>query len=69
MMFLLNRWDSLMNYNPKTSFDEAVRKESQFNEMFKQVQSLINMKKSQVKDTTQSWSKVDIELNNLLETQ
>ena len=46
MMFLLNRWDSLMNYNPKTSFDEAVRKESQFNEMFKQVQSLINMKKS-----------------------
>lgn len=44
MMFLLNRWDSLMNYNPKTSFEEAVNKEKQFDEFFKSIESMINMR-------------------------
>ena len=43
MMCLLNHWDSLMNYNPETSFEEATRKQAQFDELFKTIQSLINM--------------------------
>lgn len=44
MMFLLHRWDSLMDYNPKTSFTEAVNKEKYFDEFFKSVESMINMR-------------------------
>jgi len=62
-MFLINRWDSLMNYNPETSFDEAVKKESQFDEFFKSVESMVNMQTSEVKDTVQKWEAIDLELN------
>ena len=33
-----------MNYNPKTSFEEAVNKEKQFDEFFKSIESMINMR-------------------------
>jgi hypothetical protein len=52
-----------MNYNPETSFDEAVKKESQFDEFFKSVESMVNMQTSEVKDTVQKWEAIDLELN------
>lgn len=66
MMFLLNRWDSLMNYNPATSFDEAVNIEKRLDEFFSKTESLINMKKSAVKDTSQKWSKAELTLNKFM---
>ena len=66
MMFLLNRWDTLMNYNPETSFDEGRVKIRQFDEFFKQIESMINMNQCSVKDTEQKWSINEIELNNYL---
>ena len=50
MMCLINRWDSLMNYNPESSFEEAIKKEQQFDEFFKSVESIVNMKTSEVKN-------------------
>ena len=69
MMFLLNRWDSLMNYNPDTSFQEAIKKEQQFDEFFKAVESLANMKRSEIKDTVQKWGPTDLKLNQFLTNQ
>ena len=55
-----------MNYDPKTSFQEAIRKEQQFDNLFKTIQSLINMNKALVKDTNQNWTKAEFDLSDFL---
>jgi cysteinyl-tRNA synthetase len=40
-LFLIHQWDSLMNYSPETSFNEAVAKEKQFDEFFKTVKAIL----------------------------
>jgi cysteinyl-tRNA synthetase len=40
-LFLIHQWDSLMNYSPETSFNEAVAKEKQFDEFFKNIKAVL----------------------------
>ena len=49
MLFLIHRWDTLMNYMPGKSFNEAIVKEKQFDGFFKNVQS--NLRLCNIKDT------------------
>lgn len=41
MLFLLHNWDSLMNYSTEKSMPEAVEKERQFTEFFKNVKATL----------------------------
>ena len=40
-LFLIHQWDRLMDYDMETSFDEAKRKEEQFDNFFKNVKAII----------------------------
>ena len=55
-----------MNYNPESSFEEAIKKEQQFDEFFKSVESVVNMKTSEVKNNEQKWLANELELNQFL---
>lgn len=53
-----------MNYDMETSFDEAIRKEEQFDNFFKNVKA--TLRQCDVKSTTQKWNKVDEKLDSML---
>mmetsp|Transcript_9788 Transcript_9788/g.16483 ORF Transcript_9788/g.16483 Transcript_9788/m.16483 type:complete len:124 (+) Transcript_9788:762-1133(+) len=40
-LFLIHQWNTLMNYSPETSFHEAIAKEKQFDEFFKNVKAIL----------------------------
>jgi cysteinyl-tRNA synthetase len=40
-LFLLHNWESLMNYTTEKSMPEAVEKERQFSEFFKNVKAIL----------------------------
>ena len=40
-LFLLHNWDSLMNYTTEKSMPEAVEKERQFSEFFKNFKAIL----------------------------
>jgi cysteinyl-tRNA synthetase len=40
-MFLLHSWSVTMSYSPDNSFPEAIAKEKQFNEFFKNVKATL----------------------------
>lgn len=48
-LFLLHNWDSLMNYTTEKSMPEAVEKERQFSEFFKNVKA--TLRQCNLKDT------------------
>jgi hypothetical protein len=53
-----------MNYDMQTSFQEAVRKEEQFNNFFKNVKSAL--RQCDVKSTSQKWTEKDRKLDAML---
>lgn len=61
MLFLLHNWDSLMNYTTEKSMPEAVEKERQFGEFFKNVKAIL--RQCNIKDTVQKWNEKDYQLN------
>lgn len=63
-LFLLHNWDSLMNYTTEKSMPEAVEKERQFSEFFKNVKA--TLRQCNLKDTLQKWTARDHELNDIL---
>jgi cysteinyl-tRNA synthetase len=63
MLFLLHGWDSLMNYTTEKSMPEAVEKERQFAQFFKDVKAIL--RQVNVKDTNQKWGARDYELNEV----
>lgn len=63
-LFLLHNWDSLMNYTTEKSMPEAVEKERQFSEFFKNVKAIL--RQCNIKTTVQKWSARDYELNEIL---
>lgn len=60
-LFLMNKWNKQMNYDPVNSFQEAISKEKQFDEFFKNIKS--NMRNWNIKSTEQKWGKADEELS------
>lgn len=63
-MFLIHQWDGLMNYDMEASFGEAIRKEEQFDNFFKNVKA--TLRGCDVKSTSQKWNEVDRKLDALL---
>jgi len=63
-LFLLHNWDSLMNYTTEKSMPEAVEKERQCSEFFKNVKAIL--RQCNIKTTVQKWSARDYELNEIL---
>ena len=60
-LFLLHNWDSLMNYTTEKSMPEAVEKERQFSEFFKNVKA--TLRQCNIQGTQQKWSTRDYDLN------
>jgi cysteinyl-tRNA synthetase len=48
-LFLLHQWNTLMNYKTEKSMPEAVEKERQFSEFFKNVKAIL--RKCDIKST------------------
>ena len=63
MLFLLHSWDSVMNYTTEKSMPEAVEKERQFSQFFKDVKAIL--RQVNVRDTDQKWAQRDYELNEV----
>jgi cysteinyl-tRNA synthetase len=66
MLFLLHSWDSLMNYSTDKSMPEAVEKERQFSEFFKNVKAIL--RQCNIQSTEQKWNPRDYELNEIYNT-
>jgi cysteinyl-tRNA synthetase len=62
-MFLLHSWSVTMNYSADNSFPEAIAKEKQFNEFFKNVKA--TLRQCDIKGTDQSWTPKDKELEKI----
>lgn len=63
-LFILQKWNALMNYSPEDSFGEAVIKEKQFNEFFKIVKSVL--RQCDIQTTVQKWNDDDRKLEEFL---
>jgi len=63
-LFLLHNWESLMNYSTDKSMPEAVEKERQFSEFFKNVKAIL--RQVNINETEQKWTPKEYELYNLL---
>ena len=63
-LFLLQKWNNIMNFDPKKSMVEALAKEEQFKEFFQQSKAII--RNFDIKKNPQKWSEGDRELNNKL---
>tara|TARA_B110000285_G_scaffold226909_1_gene287365 strand:- start:294 stop:521 length:228 start_codon:yes stop_codon:yes gene_type:complete len=50
-LFLIHKWNQKMNYNPDDSFAEAIVKEKQFDEFFKNVKA--NLRTWNIQETSQ----------------
>ena len=66
-LFLMHKWNKKMNYDPVDSFQEAIKKEKQFDEFFKNIKS--NLRNWNIKSTDQKWSKIDEDLSQTLENK
>lgn len=66
-LFLLHNWESLMNYTTEKSMPEAVEKERQFSEFFKNVKAIL--RQVNINETQQKWSPKEYELYHLLTTK
>ncbi|CAI2360622.1 unnamed protein product [Moneuplotes crassus] len=63
-LFLLQRWNTIMNFDPEKSMTEALAKEAQFLEFFKQAKAII--RNFDIKKNPQKWDAVDKALNQKL---
>jgi len=61
MLFLLHQWHTTMNYSPEESFPEAIKKEEQFAEFFKNVKA--TLRQCNLNDTSQKWVEKDFALD------
>jgi cysteinyl-tRNA synthetase len=61
MVFLLHNWNSLMNYTTEKTFPEALAKESQFTEFFRNVKALT--RNIEIGKTVQKWEDKDFALS------
>lgn len=64
MMFLLHNWDTTMNYNRETSFNEATAKDTQFTQFFRNVKAKLRC--VEVKTSVQKWAESDYQLSETL---
>ena len=64
MMFLLHNWDTTMNYNKATSFNEATAKDTQFTQFFRNVKAKLRC--VEVKSPVQKWVEADYQLSETL---
>lgn len=64
-LFLMHRWDGLLNFSPQNSFAEAQKKEDQFDQFFHNIKAIL--RQCNIKDTDQAWKKEDRELHELLD--
>lgn len=63
-MFLLHSWSVTMNYSPDNSFPEAIAKEKQFNEFFKNIKA--TLRQCNIDKTEQKWNETDENLKAML---
>lgn len=63
-LFLLQKWNRIMNFDPETSMQEAIQKEKQFAEFFQQAKGII--RNYDIKKNPQKWTKEEFELNQKL---
>ena len=61
LVFLISTWNATMDYDPAKSFDQAVIKDKQFREFFKNVGARI--RDIEIKTTSQRWEDVDYKLS------
>jgi len=64
MLFLLHQWHTTMNYSPEESFPEAIKKDDQFAEFFKNVKA--TLRQCNVNETSQKWGDKDFVLDAAL---
>lgn len=60
-LFLLQRWNKIMNFDPETSMEEAIAKDRQFAEFFQQAKAFI--RNYDIKKNPQKWDEHDKALN------
>lgn len=63
-LFLLQKWYKIMNFDPETSMEEAVAKDTQFNEFFQQASAIV--RNFDIKKHPQKWNDEDYKLNDKL---
>lgn len=63
-LFLLQKWDKIMNFDPATSMTEATAKDKQFKEFFQQAKAII--RNFDIKKNPQKWDETDRELSQKL---
>lgn len=63
-LFLLHNWESLMNYSTAKSMPEAIEKERQFSEFFKNAKAILRI--CDIEKTEQKWNVRDYNLQNIL---
>lgn len=62
--FLLHQWNTTMNYSPENSLPEAISKEEQFNNFFKNIKAIL--RQCNLEKTEQKWNEKDRQLEALL---
>lgn len=65
MLFLLQNWDSEMNYNRKDTMLEVQQKERTLTEFFQKVDAALNERKQDL-SRSERWNEKDVALNNAL---
>lgn len=63
-LFLLQRWNTIMNFDPEKSMTEAIAKEKQFGEFFKNAKGTI--RNFDIKKNPQKWETEDRDLDSKL---
>ncbi|CAI2362349.1 unnamed protein product [Moneuplotes crassus] len=63
-LFLLQKWNKIMNFDPKVSMAEAIAKDSQFSEFFKQARAIV--RNYEIHQTSQKFNMEDKQLDSFL---
>ena len=63
-LFLLQRWQVIMNFDPNTSMEEAIAKDKQFAEFFRNAKA--NVRNFDIAKHPQKWNEKDFALNEKL---
>ena len=62
-LFLLNQWDTLMDFNPESSFEQAQSKDFEFKSFFRSVKQITQL--YDIKKTSQKFNQKDFDLQTL----
>ena len=62
-LFLLNQWDTLMDFNPESSLEQAQSKDFEFKSFFRSVKQITQI--YDIKKTSQKFNQKDFDLQTL----